>query len=133
MDASGKTKRDPNKVRGREVDKVLRRRIRQDLVIMASLLIGITTVGWVRSNNISTDIRDASVDGCERQNEVRRQIRIGYDEDIHDARHPDPQILKEFHIAPKNLQELIDKQIHQLKHRKRDIPNAPCDDLYPQT
>lgn len=47
---------------------------RREIVWVAALAIIFVVVGWVRVGNFSAELREATVDGCQRQNEVRDNL-----------------------------------------------------------
>lgn len=76
-------------------------------------------------------LQAAVVDSCvENGNAARRVTRETLTEEIHDAKHPDPVVLKAFDIPPAKLQELIDENVKKLQIRRARVRPINCAKQY---
>jgi hypothetical protein len=118
-------------------------RWRRDLILVASLLIAITAIGWYITGNFSSDLRDSAVKGCERQNEVRATVQSLLRDDIHQfqqEKRQSRQALRHPGDYPgfSNLPKLVHRQVRHLnklighkRDRIADVKPANCERVYP--
>lgn len=78
----------------------------------------------------TVELRDSSVSGCKRQNEVRKALRTTLKEQIVSAQGTDPHLFP--NIPPDEFQRLLAERITSLENQIKAIPNAPCERIYPR-
>jgi hypothetical protein len=96
------------------------------LVSFALIAVGIAQV-----NNVQDKLRDSSVAGCERQNQVRQALRSQLTVEIRESQTVDySEIFPD--VPPATLNRLIEENIEQMKEQRAGIPDADCEAAYPE-
>jgi hypothetical protein len=99
-------------------------------VIAFILCFAAIAVGIFQMNNFQDQLRDSAVAGCERQNEVRRAVRMQLTSEIQQTRRIDYSQLFPT-IPPTQIDRLISEGNEQARRQRAALPDADCEALYP--
>lgn len=111
------------------------------LVVVAAILAGrgqleseklADTVGDVaaltKENRVLVNsLQSAIVESCKQNgNASRRVTRETLQEEIHDAKHPDPEVIAAFNLPPAKIEELIAQSVGKLETRLDRVHAVNC-------
>lgn len=113
-----------------EQQKGERRKWRRDLVLVAALIVAILALGWWQSGQFAEDLRDASVEACERQNEVRSALVELLRAQNETSRATDPALFPD--IPPDQFRDLIQEGVVTRKASIDDLHPTNCEDSFPE-
>jgi hypothetical protein len=86
-------------------------------------------IALINVENYQQDLRDATVSGCERQNEVRAALRDVLSDDIANLRTIEPRLFPEITTAEFSL--LREQRIQDMLESRENIGDADCEAVYP--
>jgi hypothetical protein len=117
-----------NGKRGRAIKGFLKR---EWPVIAWLVSFTLIAIGIFQVSNFQENLRDATVGGCERQNEVREALRSQLTSEIRESQAVDSRKIFP-NVPPEELQRLIRESNERLREQRARIPDADCQAIYPQ-
>jgi hypothetical protein len=99
-------------------------------IIAFIVCFSLIAVGIFQVQSFQDELRDSAVAGCERQNEVRKAVRMQLTSEIRETRRIDYSELFPT-IPPTQIDRLISEGNEQARRQRAAIPDADCEALYP--
>lgn len=99
------------------------------LIVLTLLALSTPIAYYEQTRAYQGSLRDASVDGCQRQNDVRAALRLSVRQQMQQTRSIRADQFPGF--SPQDFHQLVRSQLAQDRSLLATIPNVNCELAYP--